>query len=70
MGNTVYPNAVLNSVLGMQPGDVYNQKYMNKRLSTDDDAVNSLYMDNGYLFFQLVPIEKIFKATAFRWKCV
>ena len=58
VGNTVYPNAVLNSVLGMQPGDVYNQKYMNKRLSTDDDAVNSLYMDNGYLFFQLVPIEK------------
>lgn len=33
-------------------------KYMNKRLSADDDAVNSLYMDNGYLFFQLVPIEK------------
>ncbi len=58
VGNTVYPNAVLNSVLGMQPGDVYNQKYMNKRLSADDDAVNSLYMDNGYLFFQLVPIEK------------
>lgn len=58
VGNTVYPNVVLNSVLGMQPGDVYNQKYMNKRLSTDDDAVNSLYMDNGYLFFQLVPIEK------------
>ena len=58
VGNTVYPNAVLNSVLGMQPGDVYNQKYMNKRLNTDDDAVNSLYMDNGYLFFQLVPIEK------------
>lgn len=58
VGNTVYPNAILNNVLGMQPGDVYNQKYMNKRLSTDDDAVNSLYMDNGYLFFQLVPIEK------------
>lgn len=64
VGNTVYPNDVLNSVLGMQPGDVYNQKYMNKRLSTDDDAVNSLYMDNGYLFFQLVPIEKDIKGDS------
>ncbi len=58
VGNTVYPTEVLESVLGMQPGDVYNQKLMDKRLTGDDDAVSSLYMDNGYLFFQLVPVER------------
>ncbi len=42
----------------MKPGDVYNQKLMNKRLSTDDDAVSNLYMDHGYLFYNLVPVEK------------
>ena len=58
VGNTVYPNDVLDAYLDMKPGDVYNQKHMNKRLSEDDDAVSSLYMDKGYLFYQLVPIER------------
>ena len=58
VGNTVYPTQVLESYLDMKPGDVYNQKHLNKRLSEDEDAVSSLYMDNGYLFYQLVPIEK------------
>ena len=58
VGNTVYPTELLDAVLGMKAGDVYNQKLMDKRLTSDDDAVSSLYMDNGYLFYQLVPIEK------------
>ncbi len=57
VGNTVYPTSVLNRVLGFERGDVYNQKLLNKRTSEDDDAVSNLYLDNGYLFFQLVPIE-------------
>lgn len=57
VGNTVYPTEVLENVLGMKPGDVYNQKLLNKRTSTDDDAVSNLYLDRGYLFFQLVPVE-------------
>jgi outer membrane protein insertion porin family len=58
VGNTIYPTDVLNNYLDMAPGDVYNQKHMNKRLTEDEDAVSSLYMDHGYLFFNLVPIEK------------
>ncbi len=58
VGNTIYPSQILDNYLGMKPGDVYNQKLMDKRLNTDDDAVSNLYMDNGYLFYQLVPIEK------------
>ena len=59
VGNTIYPTDVLDDYLGMKPGDVYNQKLMNKRLTTDDDAVSNLYMDNGYLFYQLIPIEQV-----------
>lgn len=58
VGNTVYPTETLNTVLGMYPGDVYNQKMLNKRTNEDEDAVASLYTDNGYLFFNLVPIEE------------
>lgn len=58
VGNTIYPTETLNTILGIYPGDVYNQKYLNKRTQDDEDAVSSLYLDNGYLFFQLVPIEE------------
>lgn len=58
VGNTVFTTDQLNAVLGIQPGEVYNQKLLNKRTNTDDDAVSNLYMDRGYLFYQLVPIEK------------
>ena len=58
VGNTIYPTEVLDTYLGMEAGDVYNQKLMRKRLNEDDDAVSNLYMDNGYLFYQLVPIER------------
>ncbi len=58
VGNTIFPSNYLDMVLGMKPGDVYNQKMITKRTSEDEDAVANLYMDRGYLFFQLVPIEK------------
>ncbi|MDE7159228.1 MAG: outer membrane protein assembly factor BamA [Muribaculaceae bacterium] len=58
VGNTVYPTEALNNMLGIFPGDVYNQKRLQKRTMEDDDAVSNLYLDNGYLFFQLVPIEQ------------
>ncbi|MCH5222111.1 MAG: outer membrane protein assembly factor BamA [Muribaculaceae bacterium] len=58
VGNTIYPNEILDAYLEMKPGDVYNQKHLRKRLNEDEDAVSNLYMDKGYLFYQLVPIEK------------
>ncbi len=57
VGNTVYNTDFLNNILGIEPGAVYNQTLLNKRLTEDDDAVSNYYMDNGYLFYQLVPIE-------------
>ncbi|MDE5975080.1 MAG: outer membrane protein assembly factor BamA, partial [Muribaculaceae bacterium] len=58
VGNSVYPTDMLNNILGIYPGDVYNQKLLEKRTRTDEDAVSNLYLDNGYLFFTLVPIEE------------
>ena len=57
VGNTVYPSVILNEILGIKKGDVYNQKLLTKRTQEDDDAVSNLYLNNGYLFYQLVPIE-------------
>ena len=56
-GNTIYPSSMLDNILGMKKGDVYNQTLLNKRTLEDDDAVANLYMNKGYLFFQLIPIE-------------
>jgi outer membrane protein insertion porin family len=64
VGNTIYPTETLNDILGIYPGDVYNQKLLNKRTTEDDDAVSNLYLDNGYLFFQLVPIEENIKGDS------
>ena len=57
MGNTIYPSEYLNAYLGIKKGDVFDQKLLNKRLNEDDDAVSNLYLDNGYLFFNLNPVE-------------
>ena len=57
IGNTVYPPEYLNAVLGIKSGDIFDQKLLDKRLSTDEDAVSNVYLDNGYLFFQIDPVE-------------
>ena len=46
VGNTVYSSDYLSAVLGMKPGDVYNQKLLNKRLN------------NGYVFSNIEPVEQ------------
>ncbi|MBQ2108053.1 MAG: outer membrane protein assembly factor BamA, partial [Bacteroidales bacterium] len=60
-GNSVYPSEVLNQVLQVQKGDVYDVVSMEKRLKgggkqTEMD-VSKLYRDNGYLFFNITPVE-------------
>ena len=57
VGNTVYNADVLSHYLGLHKGSVYNQKLMDKRLSTDDDAVSNLYYNNGYVFSHIDPVE-------------
>lgn len=57
IGNTVYTGEGLSRTLGVKKGDVYNQKKLNERLYEDDDCVSNLYLDNGYLFFNMDAVE-------------
>lgn len=57
VGNTLYPTDALSEILQMKKGDVYNQKHMNDRLSNDEDAIGNLYYNNGYVFYNLDPVE-------------
>lgn len=58
-GNSIYDTEQLATVLGIKTGDVYNQELLETRLSFSQDGrdVSSLYMDNGYLFFRVDPVE-------------
>ena len=57
VGNTVYPSDFLTARLGIKKGDVFDQKLLDKRTKDDEDAVSSDYLNNGYLFFSLTPME-------------
>ncbi|MCW3117572.1 MAG: hypothetical protein JWM28_1654 [Chitinophagaceae bacterium] len=60
-GNSKYPDSVLNVILGISKGDVYNIATLNKRLgkqmSQDGGDISQLYQDDGYLFFHVEPVE-------------
>ncbi|MCK7539341.1 MAG: hypothetical protein MZV63_54740 [Marinilabiliales bacterium] len=58
VGNSIYTKDQLNRVFNFPTGEVYNQTMINKRLIEDEDAVNSLYLNYGYLFSRLTPVEK------------
>lgn len=57
VGNTIYPSQALDAYLGVTKGDVYNQTQLDKRLTQDNDAVSNLYLDHGYLFARIIPVE-------------
>jgi outer membrane protein insertion porin family len=60
-GNTKYSDSVLSLFLNIKKGDTYNIETLNKRLgkelSQEGGDISSLYMDDGYLFFQIDPVE-------------
>lgn len=59
LGNSKYPDETLTEVLGIKKGDVYDASFLNERLFVDPQGgdVSSLYLDNGYLFFNMIPVE-------------
>ncbi len=59
LGNTKYSNETLSKILSIEKGDVYDAAYLQERLFLDPQGgdVSSLYLDNGYLFFDLNPVE-------------
>ena len=55
VGNTQYSNEFLIKYLDIQKGDVYNEQRLQQRLTMDprQTDISSLYLDDGYLFFNL-----------------
>ncbi|MGY6520258.1 MAG: BamA/OMP85 family outer membrane protein [Mongoliitalea sp.] len=67
VGNYLHTDKELLDRLGIQKGDVYNKERLEKRLNYDPqkgDDVSSLYQDNGYLFFQIDPVEVMVEADS------
>lgn len=61
LGNTVYSDRGLNSVLGVKKGDVYNGVLLQKRIADkskpDGEDITNLYQNNGYLFSNVNAVE-------------
>jgi len=59
IGNTKFRSSFLDTVIGIKNGDIYDKPLLETRLfmSQDGRDVSSLYMDRGYLFFQIIPVE-------------
>lgn len=60
-GNTKYPDSILNLLLGIKKGETYNIETLNKKLgkelAPEGGDITGLYMDDGYLFFRIDPVE-------------
>ena len=59
IGNTKYTNEELLNQLGIDSGDVFNQSILDSRLfgSQEGNDISSLYLDDGYLFFNATAVE-------------
>lgn len=61
-GNTKYSDDQLSKVLNIKKGDIYNVELLDKRIGREVSAdgsedISSLYMNDGYLFFNIDPVE-------------
>lgn len=56
LGNSVYNTDLLNKVLAIDKGDIYDESLLQDKLF-GLEGVSSLYLDNGYLFFNADPVE-------------
>jgi outer membrane protein insertion porin family len=60
VGNTKYSDSLLTKILDIPKGTIYSQSMIDKKLFMDPNGgdISSLYMDDGYLFFNITPVEK------------
>ena len=70
IGNSRYDTDMLQRMLALNKGDVYDKKSIHKRLgigkeqNPDDMSVSSLYQNEGYLMSQIEPAEIIIGADS------
>lgn len=61
-GNYIHTDGTLNSILGIKKGDVYDRELIDRKISFDQKTgmdISGLYMDDGYLFFDIKPFERV-----------
>jgi outer membrane protein insertion porin family len=60
-GNMKYSTGLLDTILNIKKGDIFNQSLLDEKLNNPGGQggydVQSMYMDDGYLFFQLMQVE-------------
>ena len=58
-GNFIHTAATLNKILDINKGDVYNKAMIDKKTTFNPKGadISGLYMDDGYLFFSVTPVE-------------
>ena len=59
VGNTIYTNEELSRILSIESGDIFDKSVLNSRIygSATGNDISSLYLDDGYLFFNATPVE-------------
>jgi outer membrane protein insertion porin family len=59
VGNTKYSSDRLSSILNIEKGEIFDSKKFESRLLMNQNGgdVSSLYLDDGYLAFQAIPVE-------------
>jgi len=66
IGNSKHSSEKLTGILGIKAGDIFDAKLLQERLqgSFAGDDVKSLYMDEGYLFFNINPVEVLVESDS------
>ena len=59
VGNTIYTNEELSRILSIESGDIFDKSVLDSRIygSATGNDISSLYLDDGYLFFNATPVE-------------
>ena len=57
IGNSKFSSEFLTKYLEIERGDLYNQALLGDKLFVSEQSLSSLYLDDGYLFFSLTPVE-------------
>ena len=59
VGNYIHSSNILNKILDINKGDVYNKELIDKKTTFNPKVadISGLYMDDGYLFFRVTPVE-------------
>lgn len=66
VGNYKYRDGILDTLFGINKGEVYNAELMERRLSGDITGkdISALYLDDGYLFFNCEPVEVLIEGDS------